>query len=122
MLGFGDLEIVRDLGHLAEHDRGRAVFPGGAFHRLFGLFGLARSWRGAGPSEVFGGLWRQDLNVLLNHQHNRCQKKSPKGLSPKRDCGNCSRIFYTLTILRLGHRLPREDESGTLEKPGVLQA
>ena len=35
---FHHREIVRDLGDLAEHDRRRAVFLGGEFHRLFDPF------------------------------------------------------------------------------------
>ena len=37
---FHYLEIVRDLGHLAEHDRGRAVFFGGELHGLFNALGV----------------------------------------------------------------------------------
>ena len=40
--GLDDLEVVRDLGGLAEHDRGRAIFLGGELHRLLDAPGVER--------------------------------------------------------------------------------
>ncbi len=40
--GFDDFKAVRDLGGLAEHDAGRAVFLGREFDRLLDAFGVER--------------------------------------------------------------------------------
>ena len=59
MSAFHHLEVVRDLGYLAEHDRGRAVFFGRQVHRLFDAPGVERA-AGDGEMDVDLG---EDLGV-----------------------------------------------------------
>jgi hypothetical protein len=60
-LRFHHLEIMRDLGRLAEHDAGRAVFLGGQVHGLFDPLGIEPF---AGDGEVDVDL-REHLGVAV---------------------------------------------------------
>ena len=76
---------MRDFGHLAEHDRGRAVFFGRQVHRLFDALGVERL-AGDGEMDV-------DFGEDLGGRYRRAWRGDRDGL--------CDRRLFLLTNCRL---------------------